>query len=187
MTPSCLHSLHVIPGLDPGIHLCAERRKQRGWPGHLAKLASRHPAMTWGKNNVQHAVPNSIARGIAIDLAGALEGEEEERKTKVKRRAAWLAYKFWLLRQKLKALNCDDCGFDPSADASLAGLPRRSLFDVHHKNPLAEGVRRTTTDDFALLCPRCHRIEHVRLRTFSVRGLGRPLGSEKPLLSHTVC
>jgi 5-methylcytosine-specific restriction protein A len=134
-----------------------------------------------------NSVPNSIARGIAIDLAGALEGEEEERKTKVKRRAAWLAYKFWLLRQKLKALNCDDCGFDPSADASLAGLPRRSLFDVHHKNPLAEGVRRTTTDDFALLCPRCHRIEHVRLRTFSVRGLGRPLGSEKPLLSHTVC
>lgn len=101
---------------------------------------------------------------IDIDLRGVLEGETEERKVKIKRRAAWLAQKFWLSRQKAKSVRCDDCAFDPAGEPNLKDLPARSLFDVHHKDPLAEGVRRTTIEDFSLLCPRCHRIEHLRLR-----------------------
>lgn len=109
-------------------------------------------------------IPSDLLRDINVDLLGALEGEETERKTKIKLRAAWLAQRFWFERKRASAIRCDECGFDPSATASLASLPLRSLFDIHHKNPLAEGVRRTTTQDFSLLCPTCHRIEHARIR-----------------------
>jgi 5-methylcytosine-specific restriction enzyme A len=109
-------------------------------------------------------IPSSLQHDINKDLINALEGEETERKVKLKRRAAWLGQRFWFERKKASTLQCDDCGFDPATKASSAGLPTRSLFDIHHKNPMAEGVRRTTTQDLALLCPTCHRIEHVRLR-----------------------
>ncbi|QIG49394.1 hypothetical protein G5V57_17720 [Nordella sp. HKS 07] len=109
-------------------------------------------------------IPASLLQNINFDLLHALEGQEEERKIKIKRRAAWVAQRFWFQRQKAGTTQCDDCGFDPAADAALAKLPRRSLFDIHHKDPLAEGIRMTEPKDFALLCPTCHRIEHVKLR-----------------------
>ncbi|CUX70538.1 MULTISPECIES: HNH endonuclease [Agrobacterium] len=109
-------------------------------------------------------IPTTTAATIDIDLRHALEGETEDRRVKIKRRAAWLAQKFWLSRQKAKSIRCDGCAFDPADKPDLKNLPVRSLFDVHHKDPLSEGVRRTTIADFSLLCPRCHRIEHLRLR-----------------------
>ncbi len=102
-------------------------------------------------------------RLIDQDLA-ALEGMTEERMMQVRRRAAWKADQFIRHRQKTGALVCDDCGFDPTCLFSPQQIRPRSLLDVHHKNPLDEGVRYTTIADFALLCPTCHRVEHARLR-----------------------
>ncbi|WP_409979639.1 HNH endonuclease [Methylocystis sp.] len=67
-------------------------------------------------------------------------------------------------RARSNLLVCDNCGFDPAKRPDLAFLKLRSLFDVHHKDPLAEGFRYTTTADYLLLCPTCHRIEHTQLR-----------------------
>jgi 5-methylcytosine-specific restriction protein A len=80
-------------------------------------------------------------------------------------RAAWVADKFILQRQRAGKLCCDRCGFDPSTRADLSGVRARTLLDVHHKNPLEEGKRytRPTELDFALYCPTCHRIEHALL------------------------
>jgi 5-methylcytosine-specific restriction protein A len=105
-----------------------------------------------------------VERAIGRDLA-ALEGTEAERLAKLKRRAAWIADRFIRERQRAGTLTCDDCHFDPSDLAAELGARPRSFLDVHHKHPLDEGGRYTTTADFALLCPTCHRVEHTRLRT----------------------
>lgn len=105
----------------------------------------------------------AVQRYIDIDLAGALEGETDERRQKLRKRAIWLANKYVLDRINSSKLKCDECPFDPNV--VMPGLIKaRSLVDVHHRHPLEEGVRRTTFDDFALLCPTCHRIEHQRLK-----------------------
>jgi 5-methylcytosine-specific restriction enzyme A len=102
---------------------------------------------------------------IEQDLLGAMEGMVEERKAMAKRRAAWLADKFIRQRVRMGQLTCDECRFDPSTVFDPKEVKvLRSLLDVHHKHPLEEGVRYTTTADFALLCPTCHRVEHTRIR-----------------------
>lgn len=46
---------------------------------------------------------------------------------------------------------CEACEFcDPST----------SMFDSHHLEPLATGERESCVDDFAVLCPTCHRWAH---------------------------
>jgi 5-methylcytosine-specific restriction protein A len=103
-------------------------------------------------------------RQIEEDLSdAALEGESEERKQKYRRRAAWRAEQFVQERQREGKLQCDDCGFDPTQLFDPAIVKPRSMLDVHHKNPLSRGPRYTTSTDFALLCPTCHRAEHRRL------------------------
>jgi 5-methylcytosine-specific restriction protein A len=109
--------------------------------------------------------PDRIVRRINEDLSNsAVEGMTTERWAKIRMRAAWVANKFVLERQRKGKLLCDDCGFDPVE--RLKGLPLkpRSLLDVHHLHPLDEGIRRTTTSDFALLCPTCHRLTHALAR-----------------------
>ncbi len=108
-------------------------------------------------------ISSEVEQAIGRDLL-ALEGMEGERLAKVKRRAAWIADRF--IRERLKAglIHCDDCAFDPGSIAAALGVKPRGFLDVHHKNPLDEGVRYTTIADFALLCPTCHRIEHARLK-----------------------
>lgn len=106
-----------------------------------------------------------ILREIERDFVDvALEGMAEEQKAKVRQRAAWLANRFVLQRQQAQKLLCDDCGFDPTIRVAGTLAKARSLIDVHHKNPLAEGQRYTTTADFSLLCPNCHRLVHAVLR-----------------------
>jgi 5-methylcytosine-specific restriction protein A len=98
-----------------------------------------------------------------LDLS-ALEGESEERKARIRKRAAWLADRFIRQRQRDSSLHCDLCNFDPATVLNAAVLRARSALDVHHKHPLEEGVRYTSTDDFALLCPTCHRMEHQLMK-----------------------
>jgi 5-methylcytosine-specific restriction enzyme A len=105
-----------------------------------------------------------VRRAVELDLAGAMEGETEERRAKIKQRAAWLADRFARERRKAGRLVCDDCAFDPRVLPDGTEIKARSCFDVHHMSPLDEGTRYTTTADFALLCPTCHRIAHLRLR-----------------------
>jgi 5-methylcytosine-specific restriction protein A len=114
-------------------------------------------------------LPDVIVRQINQDLgSSALEGISNERWAKVRRRAAWLANKFVLARRKSGTLHCDKCSFDPAERLAGTSIKLRSALDVHHKHPLEEGTRRTTLADFALLCPTCHRIEHLLLKA----GLG---------------
>jgi 5-methylcytosine-specific restriction protein A len=107
-----------------------------------------------------------IGRDIDRDLQNtAFEGMSEEAITKIKTRARWLAHKFARARAKAGTLQCDDCSFDPVKLEGLGTIRPRSLLDVHHCDPLAEGgIRKTHINDFALLCPTCHRLEHERLR-----------------------
>ena len=42
---------------------------------------------------------------------------------------------------------------------NLAGGDMR-LFDAHHLEPLATGIRESRPEDFAVLCPTCHRWAH---------------------------
>src|SRR5438045_1293540 len=87
----------------------------------------------------------------------------EDRWAKVRRRAAWLANRFVNERRNSGTLRCDHCTFDPIDRLAGTAISLRSALDVHHRHPLEEGKRRTTLSDFALLCPTCHRIEHLVL------------------------
>jgi 5-methylcytosine-specific restriction enzyme A len=105
--------------------------------------------------------PRSIVRLVDQDLAvGAFEGLTDEQVAEIRKRAAWLAHRFVLRRRREGTLVCDDCGFDPQSRISNTGLSPRALLDVHHMNPLDEGLRYTTEADFCLVCPNCHRFMH---------------------------
>lgn len=67
-----------------------------------------------------------------------------------------------ILKQEVKARNraknggvlcCEACGFSDASDG---------MFDAHHLQPLAAGVRESRADDLAVLCPTCHRWAHVK-------------------------
>ena len=118
---------------------------------------------------------------INADLSdAALEGMTEEQKCRVRRRAAWIADKFIKARQKRGSLFCDDCGFDPSTVLDPKIASPRSVLDVHHKHPLDEGVRYTQVNDFALLCPTCHRVEHQRLKYGIIREVSVVISAASP-------
>lgn len=108
-----------------------------------------------------------VERAIGHDLM-ALEGMQAERLAKLKRRAAWIADRFIRERQRAGTIICDMCIFDPAALAVKLGVRARSFLDVHHKKPLDEGTRYTTTADFALLCPTCHRVAHIELQNLKL-------------------
>lgn len=110
-------------------------------------------------------IPARVQQLIDIDLGiTALEGETEEQRSKRKRRAAWLANRFVLQRVRANSLHCDLCKFDPASVINSGILRTRSALDVHHKFPLEDGIRYTSLQDYALLCPTCHRMEHQLLR-----------------------
>lgn len=110
-------------------------------------------------------INSSTQRLINEDFRlGAYEGMPDEYLSKLRRRAAWIADKFIKRRQREGQLFCDDCGFNPATILDPMVAKPRSMLDVHHKHPLEEGVRYTQIDDFALLCPTCHRVEHQRIK-----------------------
>lgn len=65
-------------------------------------------------------------------------------------------------------LICEACEYADLADA---------MFDAHHLSPLAAGVRKSSVDDLAVLCPTCHRYAHAKagdpLTPLSVGDVGR--------------
>ena len=69
----------------------------------------------------------------------------------VRNRAAWLADRFIRRRARNGQLTCDNCGFDPTSKIVNTAVKARSFLDVHHMNPLDEGVRYTTEADFCLV------------------------------------
>ena len=52
-------------------------------------------------------------------------------------------------------LTCEACACVPEDD--YRGL---DLIEAHHRIPLSRGVRETKPEDFAMLCPCCHRAVH---------------------------
>jgi len=54
---------------------------------------------------------------------------------------------------------CEACEFSDTASA---------LFDAHHLEPLATGIRESRIDDFAVLCPTCHRWAHAKSESILV-------------------
>jgi 5-methylcytosine-specific restriction protein A len=115
----------------------------------------------------QSEIDPRVKRNIDIDLKSALEGMRTERRNKIRQRAAWIANDFIKERQRSNTLFCDDCHFEPSTRVDTKIVRPRSLLDVHHKDPLAEGVRYTNMADFSLLCPTCHRIAHALMRVMA--------------------
>jgi 5-methylcytosine-specific restriction endonuclease McrA len=115
-----------------------------------------------------------VRRSIDDDLsAPAIEGVTAERWVRVRTRAAWKAQEFLEGRIRTNTLHCDRCGFDPSSRVDSNVIRPRSILDVHHKRPLEEGVRCTNISDFDLLCPTCHRIEHLKLNATNHRHIRR--------------
>jgi 5-methylcytosine-specific restriction protein A len=125
-------------------------------------------------------IPRRIRQDIERDLsASVMEGLSEERRRMARTRAAWNAYKFVLARQKAGRLTCDDCNFDPINRIAGTGVKPRSLLDVHHREPFAEGIQYTRPTDsyFKLLCPTCHRLEHAVMRLKPISDIVGPAPS----------
>jgi 5-methylcytosine-specific restriction protein A len=90
----------------------------------------------------QSEINPGTQRLIDQDLhISAMEGLTEEQKAKVRKRAAWLADRFVRQRAAAGTLVCDNCSFDPAQRIDGTAVKARSLLDVHHLNPLDEGVR----------------------------------------------
>lgn len=62
-----------------------------------------------------------------------------------------------LFRQKNGRLFCQSCKFDK---ARCYGTIGEQCIEAHHLKPLAQGTRKTKLNDFAMLCPNCHRMVH---------------------------
>ena len=75
-------------------------------------------------------------------------------------KAAKLAKELARKRSKTGYIVCEACGTAPAKE--YAGL---DLIEAHHRIPLARGVRATKPDDFAMLCPCCHRAVHKLINT----------------------
>jgi hypothetical protein len=69
--------------------------------------------------------------------------------------AARLAKELARKRSKTGKISCQACRCVPEDD--YRGL---DLIEAHHRIPLSRGVRMTKPEDFAMLCPCCHRAVH---------------------------
>ncbi len=61
---------------------------------------------------------------------------------------------------KTGKISCEACRCVPEDD--YRGL---DLIEAHHRVPLSRGVRETKPEDFAMLCPCCHRAVHKIINT----------------------
>jgi 5-methylcytosine-specific restriction endonuclease McrA len=56
---------------------------------------------------------------------------------------------------------CTGCGYQPAHDPRVPAAGIRQMLDVHHVHLVSEGERDTGVEDLLVLCPLCHRREHV--------------------------
>ncbi|MGE3907098.1 MAG: HNH endonuclease [Reyranellaceae bacterium] len=88
-------------------------------------------------------------------VISASEGEKTWRHMRIAERNSALAH---AVKDTNRSANsgvivCEACAL---TDANA------SVFDAHHLEPLQAGVRESRIDDFAVLCPTCHRLAHVK-------------------------
>ena len=99
-----------------------------------AQIAARKP--------ISKKLQQDIDRDLA--LVSVMEGLTVEQKTKVRLRAAGLAYDFIKARERAGKLTCDDCNFDPTLRVSNTGVRPRSLLDAR-SNVLRRSSRQDET------------------------------------------
>jgi len=92
-------------------------------------------------NDIEYTEGNKILRNHLIT----------ERDKNVVKLAKDLARK----QSEIGMIKCETCGKIPEKD--YKGI---DIIEAHHRKPLAEGFRRTKPEDFAMLCPCCHRAVH---------------------------
>lgn len=103
---------------------------------------------------------------VLIKTGGVKELEEARRHEVVRRLERNRKVRREVL--KLRKPVCEACGLDPAVHYGLSGTVQleRMPVDVHHLAPLStieEGkkVAYVVPDDFAVLCPTCHRVAHM--------------------------
>jgi len=99
---------------------------------------------------------------------GILEGYKVEFYASGKARPA-------LVRLRRSALakagnKCEAC------KKGVLGANGRWVLDVHHKVPIAAGVRKTKPADLTVLCPTCHRTAHTQKIPLSVQEIRKLVG-----------
>lgn len=74
--------------------------------------------------------------------------------------------------QQHGSLFCEACGLRPEETFKDDDL-KNSIIEAHHKVPISELLEptETTVDDFAMLCPTCHRAIHKIRPYLTVEGL----------------
>ena len=103
----------------------------------------------------------------------AQEGEEYLQEISIRKRNGTLTS----CRLETDNYTCQYCGFNAKSvfsDKDEGKVFSGVIVEVHHIDPVSEGIRQTTLDDLITLCPLCHRIIH---------GIGRSINSDKLELS----
>lgn len=155
---------------------CREKELELGIPtGRLSGLSNH---LTWDCNRDRLIVTlRDVPGDFVPDETISSHLKEDMRLEGTRRtvtrleflRSALVRQDFLKYRERDGRLRCDDCGFDPVRRKDLTDIEGvKSLFDVHHINPLANGPRMTGRTGLSLLCPLCHRVEHVRIKLASM-------------------
>ena len=107
-------------------------------------------------------VPQRFSKAWPANISGSVEGERTEIVlSKAERDPA-------LRKSALKKYGSHCMGKSCNSE-----IKHPSQLDVHHLDPIAEGVRRTTLDDLVVLCANCHRLAHHLLRNGACLELDR--------------
>ncbi len=89
----------------------------------------------------------------------AKEGKWREYRHQRRERKSMRASKLKRALQDQGELRCEACDFKFHLPAY-----REAALEVHHRLPIADGVRVTRLDDLAVLCATCHRLIHAKMR-----------------------
>lgn len=71
------------------------------------------------------------------------------------------------IAKKSGGLRCEACDLSFS---EMYGKLGQDYIEVHHKEKLSEGIRRTALKDLALLCSNCHRMIHRTKNLEDIKG-----------------
>jgi hypothetical protein len=140
------------------------------WPIDLSALPA--PA-----NLVDTGVPTLARRGLRPLIAGGAGSREGERVWK----AQLVIERDQSLSRDAKQLNIGRYG-RPTCEACKFSQADPGMFDAHHPNPLAVGVRTTLPEHLIVLCPTCHRRAHRRekLNPYTLAELLDWVGAGRP-------